>query len=86
MKPEITTPKQILQKPDLTASRNITNLYPIKPFHERWQNYIKTRKKIFKRSRSAQRARSYWENVRLKKDFLVSAKTQIYDHTHPFKF
>lgn len=49
---------------------DLPKLYPLKPFHERLLAYQNTRRKIFKRSRSTDRARKFWTAVKQKQKHL----------------
>lgn len=79
--------KQILTNPQpalKTDNNNSKILYPLLPYHVRWQNYIERRNQIFnvdtvtdviysKPKRSTLRLRKYWKLRKLSRRFLVSA-------------
>ena len=78
-------PVQILKNNELNNNENENEkiLYPIKPYHERLQNYMKIRNEIFnnnspslklnKIKRSTLRLRNFWKEIRKTKKLLVSS-------------
>lgn len=59
-------------------------MYPIKPFHERLLAYRQTREKIFKRTRSAERARKFWSTIKSKQKCL-SFISQIFQQANDLR-